>query len=361
MNIMFLIFSHNVGGAERLLIDIANHMVDCGHCVHLCVINDDYSTDLLRNYKKEVTIHLLNKPKGSGGFAKYMVRFSQIIRNNNIDILHCQEMNCVIFSIWAKLLSPNMKIFDTVHDTQIYMHYPFWKVICERIFCRKIIAISESVKKEILSRNVPESKIQVIYNGIDTSRFHNDFSKIFCKDHIRLGNVARIMPSKKGQLLLLEAVTELKKTYPGIHCFFAGGVSPKYQIDYQKLQDYIIENDLVNQVTFMGSVDDIPSFLKTIDIFVLPSLYEGFGISLIEAMAMGLPSIASNIDGPAEIIQSSEYGILFETGNVSDLVSQLKMMIEKYSLFDHQKIAAYTISRFSIQQMVSSLLKLYLN
>ena len=102
MNIMFLIFSHNVGGAERLLIDIANHMVDCGHCVHLCVINDDYSTDLLRNYKKEVTIHLLNKPKGSGGFAKYMVRFSQIIRSNNIDILHCQEMNCVIFSISAK-------------------------------------------------------------------------------------------------------------------------------------------------------------------------------------------------------------------------------------------------------------------
>lgn len=359
MNIMFLIFSYNIGGIERLLIDMSNELSHRGHHVHLCVINHDYSTDLLNNYSNDITVHLLNKTKGSRGFLKYMVQLSRLVKRNNINILHCQEINCVIFSLFTKLSCPGISILDTVHDTHIYTEYPSWKIFIEKIFCKKVIAISESVKSEILSRNIPESQIQVIYNAIDTSKFQVKSSKSLDSKAIRLGNVARIMPQKKGQFLLLEAIAELKKDYPAIHCDFAGGVSPKYQSEYQKLLDYIESHQLTNNITFCGSMNDIPSFLDSINIFILPSYYEGFGIALIEAMAAGLPCIASNIDGPKEIISDSNLGVLFESGNVSDLVYKIKEVIEHYSSYDPNKISAYISSKFSMPVMIDNLLSLY--
>lgn len=93
MNIMFLIFSHNIGGIERLLIDMANEMSQRGHHVHLCVINKDYSSDLLNNYHQDVSIYTLDKPIGSKNFLKYMIQFAEITKKAKIDILHCQGIN----------------------------------------------------------------------------------------------------------------------------------------------------------------------------------------------------------------------------------------------------------------------------
>lgn len=80
-------------------------------------------------------------------------------------------------------------------------------------------------------------------------------------------------------------------------------------------------------VKFLGNVDNIPEFLNKIDICVVPSRSEGFGLALVEAMAMGVPCIASNIAGPREIISRTELGKLFESNDSDDLANKLENMI----------------------------------
>ncbi len=288
-----------------------------------------------------------------------MLQFAHIVGSEKVQILHCQDINCVIFSLIAKLLHPSLHILDTVHDTRMFTEHNSIKILGENLLCRKIIAISNAVKNDILSRHISSSKVAVIYNAIDISKFAPVVRKKPDKEHIHLGNVARILPSKKGQICLLQAMLLLLEKYPNLHCSFAGESSPKHVNEYQQFLDFIHTNNLEDHVTLCGNVSDIPTFLQSIDLFVLPSLYEGFGISLVEAMSTGLPCIASNIDGPAEIILNSNLGLLFEAGDSRDLANQIDYAITHYDTFDQSRISVYISQKFSIITMVDSLLKLY--
>lgn len=122
---------------------------------------------------------------------------------------------------------------------------------------------------------------------------------------------------------------------------------------------YIKNHDLENNISLCGNVENIPDFLSTIGIFVLPSIYEGFGISLIEAMSMGIPCVASNIDGPREIIKDSSLGVLSEPGNAHDLADKIDYVIENYESFNREKIAKYISDNYDIGAMVDKHLALY--
>ena len=111
---------------------------------------------------------------------------------------------------------------------------------------------------------------------------------------------------------------------------FAGGVAENQQKDYENLKNYVRDNFLEENVKFLGNVDNIPEFLNKIDICVVPSRSEGFGLALVEAMAMGVPCIASNIAGPAEIIKNEETGILFNNSDSVELANKIIKNIRKY-------------------------------
>lgn len=373
MNIMFLIFSFNIGGIERLLIDLCNNMVLQKQHVYLCIINHDYTPSLLNELSPEVTIIYLNRTnynlpsanksnRHKDSFHKYMLKLSIIVRQNHIQILHCQGINCVLFSAIAKLLNPSVIVLNTVHDSGNYPSYSSAKIFLQNRICSMTIAISNSVQEEILSRHISASRVTTIYNAIDTDKFQYDQSgsNSFNPDSsISIGNVARFYPAKKGQDILVKAVELLIPKYPSIHCYFAGEIFKNQENEYNKLISYIEEKKLENHFTFLGNVNDIPAFLKKIDIFVLPSNYEGFGISLIEAMATGLPCIASSLEGPKEIIASPDLGILFKPGSSTGLACTIEKMICNYNTYDKAHISESIKSRFNISNSVQSHLSLY--
>lgn len=357
MNIMFLIFSYNTGGIERLLIDMANELSARKQHIFLCIINDNYDNALLANYSDQIQIIKLKRPCHKGKRLPYMIRLAKLIRHEHIQILHCQDLNCTIFALLAKILHPSLSIIDTVHDTFAFAKYSFIKVKLEQLLCKRIIAISKSVKLSIMKRNIPENKICVIYNAINTHKF--PLTPKPRNSEVTLGNVARIMPKVKGQLILLEALILLKEKYPHIVCKFAGVAAPDQLQEYQELLSFVENHALASNVIFCGDVKDVPAFLEAIDIFVLPSIHEGFGISLIEAMSMGIPCIASNIAGPAEIISDESLGVLFESQSSVSLAEKIDYTISHYNLFDNTHISAYIESHFSIANMTDTLISLY--
>ena len=359
MNIMFLIFSFNTGGIERLIIDMSQAMADGGNSVSLCIINEDFEPGLLKKLDDRVETVRLGRKMGEKSYFKYMQKLSREVKSRRVDILHCQGINCVLFSAMAKMLSPKLVVLNTVHDVGNYSSYPTLKIKLQNLFLDETIAISHAVEKEITDRGQNPKKVALIYNAVDLSRF-NLKKRPFDGSNVTIGNVARFFPGKKGQDILVEAV----KDKSNINCRFAGAVFKGQEEAFRKIHNYVNDNGMGNRVEFCGNVEDIPAFLDTLDIFVLPSRFEGFGIALIEALACGIPVIASDIDGPREIFKlASEDGIdigrTFRSGDNEELAHMLENCIECYDSFDAVSLRNFAKRHFSMETMVDKHLELY--
>lgn len=363
MKIMYLIYSYTAGGGiETLLRDLMHGMVQKGHSVCLCVINHDYDEAMLRSLDPEIRVILLERPPRSGGQARYMRRFASIVRRERIDILHCQGINCVIFSALAKLYRPQLRILNTVHDNGNYSSYSALKVFLGNCLLDQTIAISDSVKSEILARHVPAEKVITLYNAIDTEKFQCEANA--SRHSLEIGNVARLFPVKKGQDTLIHAAMLLIPDYPDLRCRFAGNMFKGQEREIQKLRDEVREKGLSEQITFLGNIDDVPAFLHSLDVFVLPSNYEGFGIALIEAIAAGVPCVASDLEGPHEIFKLAQkdgvkIGLLCSAGDASAFAAAIRTVANTRETYHPKEMVAFVERHFSIGHSVEAHLELY--
>ena len=361
MKIMYLVFSFTVGGTERLVADICNEMVNEGHSVCLCVVNDLYDQQLLQSLSQDVQILLLNRKPQGGGKLNLLIKIASFIKKNKIDVVHCNAFDTPELLLLT-LIGRKPKIVHTVHGLGQYKKLNKLRATYRNIVCDTIIAISDSVKEDIVLHGAWEQKVAVVYNAIKLSKFTQSGKRQFDKNNIVIGNVARINLSQKGQDILIKAIGLLKDRY-NITCYFAGAADSSHKEELEQLKK--LAADAVRgsacEIVFLGNVEDIPGFLKGIDLFVLPSRLEGFGISLIEALYMGIPCISSDINGPHEIIGDNERGDLFEQGNPYDLAEKLAVAIETYSEKKEKAAgaAAYVKENFDIQEMCRHLLNIY--
>lgn len=361
MKIMYLMYSFTVGGSEKLVSDICNEMARCGHSVYLYIVNNNYSNELLQFLGKNVHIELQNRSVGGGDKVKTILKISQFIIKEKIDVVHCNALTTPELLFLKPFLFPKVRIIHTVHDVGQYEKLHRWNVRYRNYICDSIVAISESVKNDIIKYGADKKKVSVVYNAINCARFKTISNRQIHSTHYAIGNVARIMPEKKGQDILIKAIALLKDKYPEIKCYFAGGYDDSHQASYNELLKLVDKYELEQNIVFMGNVIDISTLLSELDIFVLPSRYEGFGISLIEAMASGIPCIASSLDGPAEIIGNDLRGILFEVGNHYELAKGIEAIICDFNKYHHiaETAKMYVFNNFSIETMCSRLEVIY--
>ncbi len=224
-----------------------------------------------------------------------------------------------------------------------------------------IIANSEETKRTILQHNknlIPADKITVIYNGINLSQLDSQpATPLYQKndEELVIGNMGR-MVIQKGQQYLIEMARVLKEKNIRFKILIAGAG----QLE-DSLKKMAIESDVADEIVFPGFVENTKSFMESIDIFVLPSVWEGFGYVLVEAMACQKPVVAFRISSNPEIIADATTGFLIppkdvkefsrkleELGSNPELRKQLGTAGRKRAeaLFDHEKS----------QQQVESLL-----
>lgn len=358
MKIMYLLFSFTVGGAEKLVADICNEMVKSNY-VYLYIVNKSYSTELLNNLDDRVHKILYNRIPKAHDKLKVVHDLDRFIIDNKINVIHCNSLDAPKLLVFKPILFRHCIVVHTIHDVGQYKSLSKTDKLFRNVICYKFIAISESVKTDIIKNGASPDKTEVVYNAINVKKF----SRIKKQSHngIVIGNVARFMPEKKGQDILIEAVKQLVSDYPEIRCLFAGAPDKKHVDQFDAYKKKVQSEGLENNIEFLGNVEDIPSFLSNIDIFVLPSRYEGFGISLIEAMCAGIPCIASDLDGPSEIIGNDERGLLFKSGSVTDLVSKLRYVIENFQKISDEQQAnvEYVKANFDIAVMCKKLARIY--
>jgi glycosyltransferase involved in cell wall biosynthesis len=192
-----------------------------------------------------------------------------------------------------------------------------------------LIANSEETKKMMLvnlDQSFPADKIRIVHNGlkIEAMRRHpyRKIHQIEKYGHgIILGNAGRLTP-QKGHQYLIHIASKLKERKLDFTLFIAGSGPLKSDLEKE-----IIENDLTNEVFLLDFVDDIPSFMRSIDVFVLSSIWEGFGFVLAEAMVFEKPIVAFDITSNPEVVKDGETGYLVPFKELDVFADRLESFI----------------------------------
>ncbi|MEK4564565.1 1,4-alpha-glucan branching protein domain-containing protein [Alkalihalobacillus sp. FSL R5-0424] len=267
-----------------------------------------------------------------GGLNFAMVKAGEALaKKHKIDLIHAHDWLVSVAAIGLKQ-KLQIPMIATIHATEqgrmkgnLKQLQSIIQAKEERLMyeAKRVIVCSESMKQELNSQyRVAKSKISVIPNA---SRFTRKIESKALKQKVTLFSFGRFVP-EKGFQFLLEAIQLLKHEGLDIHLQLAG--EGPY---YDRLLQLTESLKLKKHVTFTGflNASECLAKLEEADIVVVPSLYEPFGLSALEAMSVGKPVVASNVGGLKELITNGENGLLFEPGDVKELVNQLALLIKE--------------------------------
>lgn len=327
MKIVHLIHSTDIGGAEKLVVDLLNNIDLSKHNITIICPNNSKVIEFMKsNLKKDIKIVPI-APKNKYDI-KNMVLLVKYLRRNKFDAIHMHlEYK---YGTFAAKLSGIKNIYWTQHLTEPYKKQYEHKInasLSRQSKC--IIAVSNGVKDFLVEKGIDEKKIKVVLNGVDIKRFEiievdkESFRDKFGIDanDIVIGQIGRLH-EQKGHKYLLQALPYILDNIKNIKVLIIGDGELK-----EELVNLVTKLKLENKVKFVGFRKDIPELLNFIDILVMPSLYEGLPLTVLEAMACRTAVIGSNIEGIREVIDSNNTGILVAKENVQELGAALNRLI----------------------------------
>ena len=339
MKILHIIWSLTNGGMENMLIDIVNYQVEHAN-VHLMVINNRIEQSVVKRLDKRCHLKLLDRKEGSKN-PWCLYRINSYILFNHFDIVHLHNPDLIKYMLFRN------NYVRTVHNTHIkYQNYRWHK---------GIIAISDAVRDDLLNRNVSGSI--VINNGVN---FRLIKRKIYVSPGkpFRMIQVSRVLFEQKGQDILVQALEKLLKR--GIDCFHLDLIGSG--IDEQRLRDLIAGKMMNSHITMLGnkSREYVYDHLRDYDLFVQPSRFEGFGLTVAEAMGAGIPVLVSENEGPLGIIERGKYGFTFENNSVDDCARQIEKLMKNYPDQEYIETAfQHAVSMYDINVTAQQYLQLY--
>lgn len=326
LNIVYIITRSDVlGGASVHLLDLAKGMINQGHQVHILVGGTGTFTDELK--KNNINFNSLKHLKREISLVHDLLGFWEIkkyLKQLNPDIVHCHSSKAGLLGrLVAKSL--NLPVVFTAHGWAFTEGISSKKQkiysSLERFLAKAsdhIITVSEYDRQHGFKYDVGSPEIvETIHNGVPDIKIPNyikNFDPI-----VKLIMVARF-EDPKDQYFLIQALCKLPLQLNWKIDFLGEGPN------LQKCKNLVNKNNLGNKVIFHGQSIKVKEFLNDADIFILISNYEGFPLTILEAMSVGLPIIASDVGGVKESVQSTN-GYLIPRGDLNTLVESIKDLI----------------------------------
>ncbi|MBI2358975.1 MAG: glycosyltransferase family 4 protein [Deltaproteobacteria bacterium] len=289
----------NWGGGESQVMGLLSYLSRNGHRNHLLC----HPRGVLFQEAKKLDVEVLPLSMRNDLDLRPVFRLRRRIRREAYEIVHFHTKRGHALSLWFGRPHPAVKYIVTRR-----MDYPVkkgWYTNC--LYNRKVdgvVAISRKIAEVLIAGGVRAEKIRVIHSGIDPDCFRAMAECPSAPGEIVIGTVAAL-EERKGHRFLLQAAAVLKAQGHRVRYRLAGEGT-----QMEPLKKIVVQSGLESDVEFAGFVTDIPKFLSSVDLFVLPSLYEGLGISVLEAMAAGKPVVASRTGGIPEIVMDRVTGVL---------------------------------------------------
>jgi glycosyltransferase involved in cell wall biosynthesis len=345
------------GGGETQVLGLIRELRRAGHEAELAC---DPRGELWRRAREDdIARHGLTIRNAADVAAALSLR--KLVARGQYDVVHFHTSR-------AHALAPLLAGLGAARVVTRRMDYRPNRLLAPLLFNRAVhavAAISESVADALTSSGVAQDRITVIESGVDCERFHppNDDERRSARealglrpDEIAIGT-AGALTRRKGQRVLIDAVARMRFAARfGVRAFIAGD-GPLLS----ELANAVSREALDDAVRFMGELRDVRRLLHALDVFAMPSLAEGLGVAALEAMASGLPVVASAVGGLRDAIADGETGLLVPPNDARALTDALERLATDPELRRAMGAAGRRRAqeRFSMAAMARGTLALY--
>mgnify|MGYP001601447598 FL=1 len=370
MKILYPVIDGEISGGNIICLRIIEEALKRGYQV---VVNSP-SEGKLTNILKGKGIKVYNIDTRCSWRLDNAIKLAYIIKKENIHLLHSHTpLSATVLSRLAGWLArvpviTHAHTWDFMSSNPMVKCYQFFlNWFTSRFFCAQIIAVSRSVKDEIIKQGVTANKIAVVYNGISLA--DNECAKNpseirkelgLRQDQRIIGEVSRLCKDK-GQDILIKAAQKVIKNNPDTVFMIVGEDFERRGAYKKNLEELVSDLGLKEQIIFTGYRSDIMGLMNAFELFVLPSLVEGLPVVILEAMAAKKPVITTPVGGNPEIVIDGETGTIVPSGDPDRLAEAIiyhlqnpeasKRMGEK----GQERVRQF----FSLSQMLAGVMDIY--
>lgn len=364
-----VIFNLDVGGLENGLVNLINHIPE-SHFRHTIICLTDYSDFRLRIRRNDVTFFALNKPSGIG-IVVYL-KLWRLIRRLRPDIVHTRNLAALEGQLSAALAGAPIRIHSEhgrdMGDLDGSNRKYQWLRRLHKPLVHHYVALSRDLEGYLHDKiNIAPEKITQIYNGVDTELFHPPQGErenlagpgFDSPDLFIIGTVGRMQGVKdpltlvRAFILLLQSAPDARKRLRLVMI----GEGP-LRAEAQRMLD---EAGARGLAWLPGARNDIPTIMRGLDLFVLPSLAEGVSNTILEAMASGLPVVATRVGGNSELVEAGRTGQLVPPDDPQAMAETLSRYLDDREECRRQGLAARGKAErfFSIEAMAQNYMNVY--
>ena len=377
MKIAYLLGSLNRGGTETLLLDVfrnasANQLDAIDIYRKSGVLESDFISSTVQLYKLPFQKNVFN----------YFFRLRRLLINQDIKQVHAQQPLDALLA-WIATPGLDMKIILTLHGYDL-QEGRLGKLILSFILKRTDTNIYVSNAQRAYYQEkyrLDENKQRVVYNGISFKKFdgvksatthsmtssHTMSKEDILRDELKLapdtiffGTVGNFN-NVRDQLTICRFLKLLKKEDVSFHFVFVGKKVDNSADLYDDCVNYCRQNNLLENVSFLGSRDDVPGILSQLDAFVYATDHDTFGIGVVEAMAVGIPVFVNDWQVMSEITDSGKYATLYKTKDEQDLLRQFLLFLQDKTDFltKAANASSFVRHKYSIEKHIEKLKQVY--
>lgn len=386
LRVMQVISNLGVGGAQEVVRTLVENLAEAGCTPLVCAFKDGP----LRKEIEELGIAVEILPERRYSILAlplflrelYQIRRAMqgLVIKNRIDVVQTHLLRSLDFLVLTLKYKTPLKVYWTFHNSNFALREDHlsrhkWLLGPKRLAYRWLyrlsarwingfIAVSDEVRSSILAEIGPvQDKITVICNGVDVRRYRQPVDKTSLRRRLGLAENAQYMvmvatfKEQKGHRYLVEAASLLVSQFPGLQYLLIGDGDLKAEIIAQASAA-----GLGGRMHFLGLRSEIPDLLAASDYFILPSLWEGLPMALIEAMASGLPVIATEVSGTRQVMAPGETGLLVPPGDSRRLSQAMAQLLSDPARARAMGAAAKrrVAAHFSAQHQAQEHLSLFL-
>lgn len=367
INVFQLVEGFGLGGAEKKLLELVKRMDRKRFRTVICSLGlEGSSGNISEDFErlKEYGIEVFEIPRKHRIDIDLINKLLHIIKSRRIDVIMTTLYYADIMGALTGKLGGVKAVFfwETISSPEWLVPRRLISYRAAAKLCDKIVSVSKRTADFLIEdRKIHPDKIEIIPYGVDLKKYSNgNDNKIRKKLNIKakekiIGMVGRLV-TQKGHVYLIDAAEETVKKHPDVKFLIIG--EGELRADLEKR---VKNSNLENNFIFLGSRDDVPDLLKAIDIFTLPSLFEGLPNVILEAMASAKPIVATSVDGTKEAVKNGETGILVPPKDPQKLSEALCELLDNpQRALDYGKKSRRRVEKyFSLEQQVKSFENLY--
>ena len=359
MKILHIISSGGMYGAEAVILNLSQALIAGGDASEIGIFENlpAPNRDLERAASQRNILTHAVRCKGQIDLS-VTHRIRELVRSTQADIVHAHGYKADTYT-WCALRRSATPLLSTCHNwldnSRLLRAYGIVDRRVLRSFAA-VVAVSQEIRSRLLQSGVSQNHISVIANGVDTRSFQQDRSMEPDRTRpLTVGLVGRLS-NEKGVDLFLQAAAKVSKELPETR-FIIFGEGP----DRTALEDLIDRLNLKQLVSLPGRRDDMPAVYASLDVLVSASRQEGLPISLLEAMASGLPIVATSVGEVPSLIHHQQTGLLVASDDVPALSRAMTTLLSDPAL--RQRLGAQAKDlverQFSARQMTAHYRDLY--